>query len=353
MLSYCLSRIFRTCWVVCIALTKIGLDGVERRDFLKIFSIGTVAAMSAQIVHRSGLVPEYIPFDDMDTGISDMTNSIELMSTRAPDSVKYLNAFLPNKGRLAAINQPILATTSSPDLDRYTAKMIDFEQSYATDFYLKREQYPVLISSFKRIDRVQNLVGHGNFNVVSFDEMLGYGRRHISVGKFTQAEKTFLEDLFSANAKRYGFLGTKVIGELTAPIPEKDRKKVGRTGHFLYRGEAERLYKKLQQDLGTSIVLTSGIRGVVKQTHLFLAKTIQSKGNLSKASRSLAPPGHSYHGVGDFDVGKVGFGRKNFTQAFANTDEFRKLVDLGYVAIRYPRGNKFGVRYEPWHIKVV
>ena len=196
-------------------------------------------------------------------------------------------------------------------------------------------------------------MGHGNFNVVSFDEMLGYGRRHISVGKFTQAEKTFLEDLLSANAKRYGFLGTKVIGELTAPIPEKDRKKVGRTGHFLYRGEAERLYKKLQQDLGTSIVLTSGIRGVVKQTHLFLAKTIQSKGNLSKASRSLAPPGHSYHGVGDFDVGKVGFGRKNFTQAFANTDEFRKLVDLGYVAIRYPRGNKFGVRYEPWHIKVV
>jgi D-alanyl-D-alanine carboxypeptidase len=231
--------------------------------------------------------------------------------------------------------------------------MIDFEHSYAADAYLERDQYPVLISSFKRIDRVQSLVGHGNFNVVSFDEMLGYGRRHSTVGEFTQAEKTFLEDLFDANAKRYGFLGKKVIDELTASIPVKDRNKIGRTGHFLYRGESERLYKKLQQDLGTSIVLTSGIRGVVKQTHLFLAKTIQSKGNLSKASRSLAPPGHSYHGVGDFDVGKVGFGRKNFTQAFADTDEFRKLVDLGYVAIRYPRGNKFGVRYEPWHIKVV
>lgn len=101
-----------------------------------------------------------------------------------------------------------------------------------------------------------------------------------------------------------------MINELSAAIPEKDRKKNGRTGHFLYRGESERLYKKLQQDLGNNIVLTSGIRGVVKQTHLFLAKTIQSKGNLSKASRSLALPGHSYHGVGDFDVGKIGFGRK-------------------------------------------
>ena len=309
--------------------------------------------MSGQIVHRTGLVSEYIPFDDMDIGIGEMTKSIELMSTSAPNAAKYLNAFLSNKGRLPAINQPILATTSSPDLDRYTAKMIDFEQSHAADAYIERDQYPVLISSFKRIDRVQNLVGHGNFNVVSFDEMLVYARRFGSVGEFTQAEKTFLENLFAANATGYGFLGKKVTDKLTASIPEKDRKKVGRTGHFLYRGESERLYKKLQQDLGASIVLTSGIRGVVKQTHLFLAKTIQSKGNLSKASRSLAPPGHSYHGVGDFDVGKVGFGRKNFTQAFANTDEFRKLVDLGYVSIRYPRGNKFGVRYEPWHIKVV
>lgn len=31
---------------------------MERRDFLKIFSIGTVAAMSGQIVHRAVLVPE-------------------------------------------------------------------------------------------------------------------------------------------------------------------------------------------------------------------------------------------------------------------------------------------------------
>jgi len=80
---------------------------------------------------------------------------------------------------------------------------------------------------------------------------------------------------------------------------------------------------------------------------------VYDKGNLSKASRSLAPPGHSYHGIGDFDVGKVGFGRKNFSEEFARTDEFHRLVELGYVDIRYPRDNLFGVRYEPWHIKVV
>lgn len=110
---------------------------------------------------------------------------------------------------------------------------------------------------------------------------------------------------------------------------------------------------RVREDLGGSIVLTSGIRSVVKQTHLFLAKAIQSRGNLSCASRSLAPPGHSFHGIGDFDVGKVGLGAGNFTAEFARTDEFRRLVDLGYVDMRYPSDNLLGVRFEPWHIKVV
>ena len=135
-------------------------------------------------------------------------------------------------------------------------------------------------------------------------------------------------------------------------MTERERYKVPYTGHFLYRGAPLDLYRKLERDLEKRVVLTSGIRSVVKQTHLFLAKTIAAEGNLSRASRSLAPPGHSYHGIGDFDVGKVGFGRKNFTAAFARTEEYHRLVDLGYVDLRYPKGNLLGVRYEPWHIQV-
>ena len=81
-----------------------GLKGVERRDFLKIFSIGTVAAMSGQLVHRSVLLPDNVSFEDMDTSIREMANSIELMSTPAPNSSDYLNAFLPNQLDLAGLN---------------------------------------------------------------------------------------------------------------------------------------------------------------------------------------------------------------------------------------------------------
>jgi len=324
---------------------------VERRDFLKIFSVGTVAAMSGELVMRRELpvpVNPMVPFEDMDATTSELMASIEMMSTPAPRVSEFLRAFQADDPQ-----EIILAATASPDLNQYLNKMRHFEESDREDVYLSREQYPFLISTFKRIDRVQNLVGHGNFNVVSFDEMMAYGRRYASVGAFTSGEKAFLEELFSANARQYGFLGEKVITRLTESVPERERQKIGQTGHFLYRGESVALYGKLKKDMGDAIVLTSGIRSVVKQTHLFLAKTIQSKGNLSRASRSLAPPGHSYHGIGDFDVGKLGFGRRNFSEDFAKTDEFRRLVELGYVDIRYPRDNMFGVRYEPWHIKVV
>jgi hypothetical protein len=74
--------------------------------------------------------------------------------------------------------------------------------------------------------------------------------------------------------------------------------------------------------------------------------------SLSLASRSLAPPGYSYHGIGDFDVGQVGLGADNFSQRFTTTRVYRKLKDLGYMKIRYVEDNMLGVRFEPWHIKV-
>jgi hypothetical protein len=201
--------------------------------------------------------------------------------------------------------------------------------------------------------RVQQLVGHGNFNVISVDEMLAYAARHPVVGEFSIAEKAFLEELFATDAHRYGFFGDKVISSLTHEIPQREIGKISRTGHFLFKGDAHKLYRKLRADLGQSVELTSGIRSVVKQSHLFMAKTIQATGNLSRASRSLAPPGYSFHGIGDFDVGKVGFGSRNFTEDFARTAEFKRLLDLGYIGMRYPKENLLGVRYEPWHIKVV
>lgn len=106
-------------------------------------------------------------------------------------------------------------------------------------------------------------------------------------------------------------------------------------------------------DIGDTLFLTSGIRSVVKQTKLFLDKLHSVDGNFTQASRSLAPPAYTYHSIGDFDVGKKGFGYDNFTPRFALTEEFFAMRKLKYIDMRYTINNKDGVRYEPWHVKII
>jgi len=206
------------------------------------------------------------------------------------------------------------------------------------DVILSPAQRIVFDSALARLRRLQKYVGYGNFNIIGWDQSLKFARTRDAIGAFTRSELDLIEELFFTDAKTLGFYGDKVVTTLSASIAKRDIVKIPRSGHFLFKGDSTETYSKIRRDLGV---------------YLFMNKAEQVDGNLSLASFSLAPPGHSYHAVGDFDVGKKGFGRKNFSEAFAKTDEFKRLIDLGYLDIRYPQQNPFGVRYEPWHIKVV
>ena len=239
------------------------------------------------------------------------------------------------------------------EVDFYLQKIRNFDGDFPGDVYLSEINQLLLQPTIERLERVQRFIGHGNFNLIGFDEMLYFARNYEEIGAFDPAELAFLEEVFFNDATDYGFFGEKVTPELTHRILQNDLEKIEGSGHYLLKGESLNQYNLIHRDVGNNLLLTSGIRNVVKQMHLFLAKTRQSNGNLSKASRSLAPPGYSFHGVGDFDVGKIGLGEANFTADFSNTDEFRRLITLGYVDIRYTDTNRYGVRYEPWHIKII
>ena len=232
-------------------------------------------------------------------------------------------------------------------------KVKHFNSVFRDDIYLSAEKQLVFQTTLNRILRVKKVIGYGNFNLVSFDDMLLYAHRFPKIGRFTQPELALIDEIFFYDANEYGFFGNKVIKDLTSTINKKETIKIAGSGHYLFQGEALAKFKQLKKDVGPNLILTSGVRSVVKQLQLFLAKLEASNGNLSLASRSLAPPGHSYHGIGDFDVGKKGFGKLNFTSRFSETDEYKRLIDLKYVDLRYTIDNQVGVRYEPWHIKVV
>jgi hypothetical protein len=207
-------------------------------------------------------------------------------------------------------------------------------------------------STLSRLQRLERTVGHGNFHLLGFDEARKVAGAYASVGAFPKAEVTFLDRVFHCDGSAYGFFGEKPLKRLTDRIPLNHIRKMRGTGSYLYRGRPTEIYRRIRKEVGEEAVITSGVRSVIKQFKLFLAKAWENDGNFSLASRSLAPPGYSYHGVGDFDIGQKGWGVSNFTERFTKSEVYRKLEDGGFVRLRYRRFNKLGVRFEPWHIQV-
>ncbi len=234
----------------------------------------------------------------------------------------------------------------------YVHKMENFDEPHEDDVCLDPESLLLLETSVKRLKRLQRTVGHGNFHLLGLDESLKVARNYPRVGRFPKAELDFLEMIFYENAAHYGFFGEKPFRNLADRIRRRDVTKIPQTGNYIYKGAPLETYQRIVRDVGSRVVLTSGVRSITKQLLLFLNKACHSKGNLSLASRSLAPPGYSFHAVGDFDVGQDGFGPANFTERFACTQVFKNLESLGYVNLRYGQGNRMGVRFEPWHIRV-
>ncbi len=228
-----------------------------------------------------------------------------------------------------------------------------YDQVFEDDMFIAPDDQPLLESCLERLRRISRQVGYANFALLGFDQALAVARDFKGVGAFSAKEIQFFEKIFHTRAATYGFMGEKPFDTITHAIPKKEVVKISGTGNYLYRGNSVKMYHEVKERIGSDLILTSGIRGVMKQFLLFLDKTCRCQGNLSMASRSLAPPGYSFHGIGDFDVGQKGYGAYNFSEKFVDTRVYHRLIRLGYVKFRYGRYNRLGVRFEPWHIKTV
>jgi hypothetical protein len=229
----------------------------------------------------------------------------------------------------------------------------DTEVNTKKDLFIAKEDYEIFQSVRNKLKLVQRYIGYGNFNVISFDSTLSIAQRASNINSFTKDEIDFLEFIFYYNPSSHGFFGDRISNSITDSINKKLITKIPYTGHYLFKGHAMDTYYEMKNDVGSSLTLTSGIRSIVKQTKLFLDKINRTNGNITIAAKSIAPPAFTYHSIGDFDVGKKGFGYANFTSRFAKTKEFKKIKELEYVDVRYTINNKDGVRYEPWHITTI
>ncbi len=258
----------------------------------------------------------------------------------------------PEEGAASGSQYERIGRIPDDRLKDYLYKVRNPDLYHPEDLVLNEEELKLLRAVVEKLARLCRIVGYGNFSTIGFDEALAVAGRQPLVGDFTRAELAFLEMIYWRDASEYGFFGTKQVVSMNHTIAADEIIKIPQTGNYLFRGESLEKYTKIKNNLGDQVILTSGIRGIIKQIYLFLHKAERHGGNLSLASRSLAPPGYSYHANGDFDIGQKGLGEGNFSEVFVTTQIYKRLTEQGFVDYRYWLDNPLGVRYEPWHIKL-
>ncbi|MGG6262932.1 M15 family metallopeptidase [Leptolyngbya sp. AN10] len=107
---------------------------------------------------------------------------------------------------------------------------------------------------------------------------------------------------------------------------------------------------------GIELSVISAFRTISDQQYLF-DKKISRSGSAKAAAQLVAPPGYSEHHTGfAFDIGDRQNAETDLREAFEQTNAFRWLSTnakkFGF-ELSFPRHNRQGVSYEPWHWRYV
>jgi D-alanyl-D-alanine carboxypeptidase len=101
---------------------------------------------------------------------------------------------------------------------------------------------------------------------------------------------------------------------------------------------------------GVTLLPVSGFRSVARQTEIIRRKRAAGR-PLEDILRLIAAPGFSEHHSGRaVDIGCPGY--TDLEENFAETPAFGWLerhAPAGGFRLSYPRGNPWGIGYEPWH----
>jgi zinc D-Ala-D-Ala carboxypeptidase len=131
---------------------------------------------------------------------------------------------------------------------------------------------------------------------------------------------------------------------------------VGRDVHgrdaLLHPNAAEALGRMAAEAVvcGATLLIVSAFRSIDRQTEIVRRK--RDKGlSWDAILKVSAYPGFSEHHTGcAVDIGSPGC--CDLVEDFEKTQEFRWLdvhaAEFGFL-MSYPRGNRFGIAYEPWH----
>lgn len=120
----------------------------------------------------------------------------------------------------------------------------------------------------------------------------------------------------------------------------------------LIRSAADAWQQMQSTALNDNITLLplSGFRSIVRQTEIFRAKLAAGHPIAAILSVNAAPGCSEHHTGRALDIGTLH--NPDFEECFAETPAFAWLIQhasaFGFT-LSYPRDNKHGIAYEPWH----
>jgi D-alanyl-D-alanine carboxypeptidase len=113
---------------------------------------------------------------------------------------------------------------------------------------------------------------------------------------------------------------------------------------------AWQVMRRCAEEDGVVLQVVSAFRSIERQTAIIQRK-LDSGQTLEEILSVCAAPGYSEHHSG-LAVDITTTGCEPLAAAFEATDAFRWLKGLARsfgFSLSYPKGNRFGVSYEPWH----
>ena len=142
--------------------------------------------------------------------------------------------------------------------------------------------------------------------------------------------------------------------------PEAELEAINNDGGIRLRKPAAAAYQSMvveAQAAGISLVPLSAFRSIKEQEGVFFDVKQQRSQTASERADVSAPPGHSEHHTGyAIDIGDGNVPATNLSPDFENTDGFKWLqanATKFNFEMSFPKNNKQGVTYEPWHWRYV
>lgn len=219
------------------------------------------------------------------------------------------------------------------------------------NFTISDTDKELIVSILQKIDKPEN----PRLRIVSFEEL----NKQLS-----EDEIDLVNKYLKINPLEHGFrgqyFGIQNVPEDLEEIADQKYKEDKIIPTQYLPKQVNLAYKKLNdqlhKDTGRKLLIDSGYRSPAYQIVLFLRFLNLYEFDFEKTVKRVAIPGYSEHGfakgqaVDFFTVD--GIPNKENPMDFEETVEFKWLLEnanrFGFF-LSYPRDNKFGIMYEPWH----